>query len=93
MDDLKCARCDRVINPAYVRPVDGCVFCEGDRNRRETDALSFAIKAMKAAPPKESEESAAITRLIALGHPNATGCIKAICHPAEQPRQQQRRRA
>lgn len=80
---VRCSVCGEDVNPAYLRPRDGCVLCVGQRNRERADRMQDAIRALKDNPPRTSDaERDAIKQLHALGHPDANTCVRAICKPA-----------
>ena len=68
-----------VCNRSYpIRSFGECVYCQGDRNRRTTNALAEVIRELKAGRAQPDRERHLVKQLHELGHPDPKGLLDAI---------------
>lgn len=70
-----CAVCNR----SYpVRSFGECVWCQGERNARLTNALAAVVRELKGGNPNAERERHLVKQLHELGHPDPKGLLDAL---------------
>lgn len=77
-----CASCGR----SYaIRSFGECVFCQGNRNRQNHNAVRDAIRELKDGRANPEQERRLIKQLHELGHPDLKGLLDTLAAQREAP--------